>query len=55
MLFRSPTLQPLDLATLIDAAPAPDRDWAKAHPDRFLALLFVAPQACGAVDDLMEA
>ena len=51
----APTLEPLDLATLIDAAPAPDRAWAKAHPDRFLALMFVAPQACEAIDDLLEA
>lgn len=37
---------------LIDAAPAPCPRWTAENPDRALALLFVAPQDCEAVDVL---
>lgn len=49
------TVQPISIAALIDAAPKPDRLWAQAFPDKFLAMMFVAPQACEAVDDLLQA
>lgn len=39
---------------LIDAAPAPCPKWAAQNPDRALALLFVAPQDCAAVDVLVS-
>lgn len=39
-------------ALLIEAAPAPCPEWTAANPDRALALLFVAPQDCAAVDVL---
>lgn len=41
-------------ALLIDAAPAPCPKWAAQNPDRALALLFVAPQDCDAVDVLVS-
>ncbi len=40
------------LAALIDAAGEPCPDWAALNPDRALALLFVAPRDCAAVDVL---
>jgi len=42
------------VALLIDAAPAPCPEWAAQNPDRALALLFVAPQDCAAVDVLVS-
>ena len=39
-------------AQLIDAAPEPCPMWTAGNPDRALALLFVAPQDCDAVDVL---
>ena len=39
-------------AQLIDAAPQPCPMWTAGNPDRALALLFVAPQDCDAVDVL---
>ena len=42
------------LALLIDAAPAPCPEWAAQNPDRALALLFVAPRDCDAVDVLVS-
>lgn len=41
-------------ALLIDAAPAPCPTWAALNPDRALALLFVAPRDCAAVDVLVS-
>jgi hypothetical protein len=41
-------------AVLIDAAPAPCPNWAAQNPDRALALLFVAPRDCDAVDVLVS-
>lgn len=41
-------------ARLIDAAPAPCPKWAAQNPDRALALLFVAPRDCDAVDVLVS-
>lgn len=41
-------------ALLIDAAPAPCPKWAAQNPDRALALLFVAPRDCDAVDILVS-
>lgn len=43
---------PQTTARLIDAAPTPCPVWAAENPDRALALLFVAPQDCDAVDVL---
>lgn len=48
----TPTVAPLSAAALIDACAAPSVDWAMANPDRALAVLFVAPQDCDAVDVL---
>lgn len=39
---------------LIDASDAPCPMWAAENPDRALALLFVAPQDCAAVDVLVS-
>ena len=41
-------------ALLIDAATAPCPMWTAGNPDRALALLFVAPQDCDAVDVLVS-
>lgn len=48
----TPTVAPLSAAALIDGCEAPRADWARANPDRALAVLFVAPQDCDAVDVL---
>ncbi|NJC42564.1 hypothetical protein GGQ87_002859 [Brevundimonas alba] len=42
------------VARLIEAAPAPCPEWTAQNPDRALALLFVAPQDCAAVDVLVS-
>jgi hypothetical protein len=41
-------------AVLIDASEAPCPVWAAENPDRALALLFVAPRDCAAVDVLVS-
>ncbi len=41
-------------AELIDAMPAPCPTWAAENPDRALALLFVAPRDCAAVDAIVS-
>lgn len=41
-------------AALIDAFEAPCPIWAAENPDRALALLFVAPRDCVAVDVLVS-
>ncbi|MGZ9099594.1 MAG: hypothetical protein ACXW3O_07820 [Brevundimonas sp.] len=46
--LRSPT------GALIDASDAPCPVWAAKNPDRALALLFVAPRDCAAVDVLVS-
>lgn len=46
--------QALPVLTLIDAAGDPCPLWAAQNPDRALALLFVAPRACAAVDALVS-
>jgi hypothetical protein len=50
----APARQPaaVPAARLIDAAPELCPEWAQANPDRALALLFVAPRDCAAVDAL---
>ena len=45
-------LATLSPAALIDGAVLPDADWAEANADRFLALLYVAPQPCEGLDRL---
>lgn len=45
-------LAPLSPAALIDGAVMPSADWAEANADRFLALLYVAPQPCEGLDRL---
>lgn len=49
---RSLTVTAPPAALLIDAAAAPCPEWAARNPERALALLFVAPQDCDAVDVL---
>ncbi len=50
-----PLPQPaLGVADLIDAAAAPCPVWTAQNPDRALALLFVAPSDCAAVDVLFS-
>ena len=51
----APRAAALSPAALIDAAAAPDRVWARENPGRLLAFLFVAPQDCDAIDELMSA
>ncbi len=43
-------LAPLSVVDLIDAATAPCPEWTARNPNRALALLFVAPNDCDAVD-----
>lgn len=45
---------PAPAAVLIDAAAAPCPQWTARNPERALALLFVAPQDCDAVDVLVS-
>lgn len=45
-------LAPLSAAALIDGAILPGADWAEANADRFLAMLYVAPQPCEGLDRL---
>lgn len=45
---------PSPVAALIEAATDPCPNWAAENPDRALALLFVAPRACAAVDVLVS-
>ncbi len=47
------TAMPRLTAALIDASGAPCPIWAGENPDRALALLFVAPRDCAAVDVLV--
>lgn len=42
------------ISALIDTAGDPCPMWAIENPDRALALLFVAPRACAAVDVLVS-
>lgn len=54
-----PSFQPVSgpvpgVAALIDAAEAPCPVWTAQNPDRALALLFVAPSDCAAVDVLLS-
>ncbi|KQY96559.1 hypothetical protein [Brevundimonas sp. Root1423] len=44
----------LPVVALIDAAAEPCPMWTAENPDRALALLFVAPHACAAVDVLVS-
>lgn len=48
------TVLPTPPATLIEAAGDPCPIWAAENPDRALALLFVAPRDCAAVDVLVS-
>lgn len=48
------TAMPRSTAALIDASDAPCPIWAAENPDRALALLFVAPRDCAAVDVLVS-
>jgi hypothetical protein len=48
------TAVPTPTAALIDAFDAPCPIWAAENPDRALALLFVAPRDCAAVDVLVS-
>jgi len=48
------TAIPTPTAALIDALDAPCPVWAAENPDRALALLFVAPRDCAAVDVLVS-
>lgn len=44
----------LPVSAVIDTAGDPCPMWAAENPDRALALLFVAPRACAAVDVLVS-
>ena len=48
--YSPPSRRSLPSRDLIDAADEPCPDWAAENPDRALALLFVAPRDCAAVD-----
>lgn len=48
-----PASRPAPAAALIDAASDPCPIWTAMEPDRALALLFVAPRDCVAVDVLV--
>lgn len=50
----APAAIPTLTAALIDALDAPCPVWAAENPDRALALLFVAPRDCAAVDVLVS-
>ncbi|HWQ85483.1 hypothetical protein [Brevundimonas sp.] len=54
MAFDSAACAALPPARLIEAAAEPCPVWAAENPDRALALLFVAPRACAAVDVLVS-
>ena len=43
----------LPISWLFENVPDPDPQWAVAHPERALALLFVSPRPCPAFDALM--
>jgi hypothetical protein len=45
-------IAPLSVVELLDASTAPCPEWAARNPNRALALLFVAPCDCDAVDVL---
>ena len=48
----APMVSGLPISALFDAAGDPCPVWAEQNPDRALALLFVAPRDCVAVDVL---
>jgi len=48
----TPLASGLPMSALFDAAGDPCPIWAEQNPDRALALLFVAPRDCVAVDVL---
>jgi len=48
-----PASRPTPTSALIDAAGEPCPVWSALNPDRALALLFVAPRDCVAVDVLV--
>lgn len=52
--FTPSSLAPDASASLIENAADPCPVWAAENPDRALALLFVAPRACAAVDVLVS-
>ncbi|MGZ9113937.1 MAG: hypothetical protein ACXW3K_04880 [Brevundimonas sp.] len=49
-----PVAPVVSVSALIDTAGDPCPVWAMENPDRALALLFVAPRACAAVDALVS-
>jgi len=57
MAFDSVAFTPvarLNRAPELDMAAAPCPEWTRQNPDRALALLFVAPVDCAAVDVLVS-
>lgn len=53
--YRSNSMTPaMPVSTLIETADEPCPVWAAQNPDRALALLFVAPRACAAIDVLVS-
>lgn len=50
----TPTIADASAARMIDAAVEPCPAWTALNPDRALALLFVAPRDCAAVDVLLS-
>lgn len=49
----APAARALDRSYELDMAIAPCPEWTRENPDRALALLFVAPSDCAAVDVLV--
>ena len=50
----APTDMAGSIAAMVDGWADPCPIWAAANPDRALALLFVAPRDCAAVDALVS-
>ncbi len=50
----APAVRPLDRSIKLDMAAPPCPEWTRENPDRALALLFVAPVDCAAVDVLVS-
>ena len=50
----APVVRPLDRSSELEMAALPCPEWTRENPDRALALLFVAPVDCAAVDVLVS-
>jgi hypothetical protein len=50
--FEPVPAAPMKPVSIWDNVADPTPEWAEANPDRFLALLMVAPRDCAAIDTL---